>query len=128
MIYLDHAATTPMRPQVSEAMRPFTEGEFGNPSGIHAVSRQAKNALEESRERVASLIGAQPMEVVFTGGGTEADNLAIKGAVFNSRPSTALVTSAIEHEAVLETADFLKRSGFPVSIVGRRFFRLLRSQ
>ena len=118
MIYLDHAATTPMRPQVREAMRPFTEGEFGNPSGIHAVSRQAKNALEESRERVASVIGAQPMEVVFTGGGTEADNLAIKGAVFNSRPSSGLVTSAIEHEAVLETADFLKRSGFPVSIVG----------
>ena len=118
MIYLDHAATTPLRPAVAEAMRPYMEASFGNPSGIHGVSRTAKNGLEEARERVASLLGAHPMEIVFTGGGTEADNLAIKGVVFNSNQRTGLVTSSVEHEAVLETADYLKRSGHPVSIIG----------
>jgi len=82
------------------------------------VSRTAKNALEESRERIASIIGARPLEIVFTSGGTESDNLAIKGAVLNSTTRQGLVTSAIEHEAVLETADFLKRLGLPVTIVG----------
>lgn len=118
MIYLDHAATTPMRPEVWEAMAPYGREAFGNPSGVHGVSRIAKNALEESRERVASVIGARPLEVVFTSGGTESDNLAIKGAVLNSTARQGLVTSAIEHEAVLETADFLKRLGMPVTIVG----------
>lgn len=118
MIYLDHAATTPMRPEVWEVMAPYGTETFGNPSGVHGVSRAAKNALEEAREKIAALIGAQPLEVVFTSGGTESDNLAIKGAVFNSSPRTGLVTSAVEHEAVLETADFLKRAGMPVTIVG----------
>jgi cysteine desulfurase len=118
MIYLDHAATTPMRPEVWVAMAPFAAEMFGNPSGVHGVSRVAKNALEESRERIAAMIGAHPLEVVFTSGGTESDNLAIKGAVLNSTARQGLVTSAIEHEAVLETADFLKRLGMPVSIVG----------
>jgi cysteine desulfurase len=118
MIYLDHAATTPMRPEVWDAMAPYGTERFGNPSGVHGVSRAAKNALEEAREKIAALIGAQPLEVVFTSGGTESDNLAIKGAVFNSSPRTGLVTSAVEHEAVLETADFLKRAGMPVTIVG----------
>ncbi|HUF14552.1 MAG TPA: cysteine desulfurase family protein [Acidimicrobiia bacterium] len=117
MIYLDHAATTPMRPEVWVAMAPFAAEMFGNPSGVHGVSRVAKNALEESRERIAAMIGAHPLEVVFTSGGTESDNLAIKGAVLNSTARQGLVTSAIEHEAVLETADFLKRLGMPVSIV-----------
>jgi cysteine desulfurase len=118
MIYLDHAATTPMRPEVWAAMAPFGTQTFGNPSGVHGVSRTAKNALEESRERIAAIIGAKPLEVVFTSGGTESDNLAIKGAVLSSTPRQGLVTSAIEHEAVLETADFLKRLGMPVTIVG----------
>jgi len=118
MIYLDHAATTPMRPQVWEAMAPFARETFGNPSGVHGVSRSAKNALEESREKIAAVVGARPLEIVFTSGGTESDNLAIKGAVLSSTPRQGLVTSAIEHEAVLETADFLKRLGMPVSIVG----------
>lgn len=118
MIYLDHAATTPMRPEVWEAMAPFASVSFGNPSGVHGVSRAAKNALEDAREKIAALIGAQPLEVVFTSGGTESDNLAIKGAVLSSTPRQGLVTSAIEHEAVLETADFLKRLGLPVTIVG----------
>lgn len=99
-------------------MAPFGSDIFGNPSGLHGVSRSAKNALEEARERVAAVIGAKPLEIVFTGGGTESDNLAIKGAVLSSTPRQGLVTTAIEHEAVLETADFLKRLGMPVSIVG----------
>lgn len=118
MIYLDHAATTPMRPEVWEAMAPYGSDRFGNPSGVHGVSRTAKNALEDAREEIAALIGARPMEIVFTAGGTESDNLAIKGAVLNSTERRGLVTTAIEHEAVLETADFLKRLGMPVTIVG----------
>jgi cysteine desulfurase len=118
MIYLDHAATTPMRPEVWDAMAPYAGPTFGNPSGVHGVSRAAKNALETAREEMAALIGARPMEVVFTSGGTESDNLAIKGAVLSASGRQGLVTTAIEHEAVLETADFLKRLGMPVSIVG----------
>ncbi len=118
MIYLDHAATTPMRPEVWDAMAPYGNDRFGNPSGVHGVSRAAKNALEDAREEIAALIGARPMEIVFTSGGTESDNLAIKGAVMSSTERRGLVTSAIEHEAVLETADFLKRLGTPVTIVG----------
>jgi cysteine desulfurase len=99
-------------------MAPYGSDAFGNPSGVHGVSRRAKNALEEARERIAALIGAKPLEIVFTSGGTESDNLAIKGAVLSNSPRQGLVTTAIEHEAVLETADFLKRLGMPVIIVG----------
>jgi cysteine desulfurase len=118
MIYLDHAATTPMRPGVWEAMRPYSEDVFGNSSGIHDVSRRAKNALEEARERIAAAIGAGPREIVLTSGGTESDNLAIKGASLSSNPRRGVVTVATEHEAVLETTDFLRRLGFPTSVVG----------
>lgn len=99
-------------------MAPYGAETFGNPSGLHGVSRTAKNSLEEARERIAALIGANPLEIVFTGGGTESDNLAIKGAVLGSTPRQGMVTTAIEHEAVMETADFLKRLGMPVTIVG----------
>src|SRR5690554_3046068 len=78
MLYVDHAATTPMRPEVLEAMQPFGADLFGNPSGVHGISRRAKDVLEEARERVAAVLQCEPLEVVFTGGGTEADNLAIK--------------------------------------------------
>jgi cysteine desulfurase len=82
------------------------------------VSRRAKNALEEARERIAAAIGAAPGEIVLTSGGTEADNLALKGPVLNSGPRRGVVTVATEHEAVLETADFLRRNGAPTSVVG----------
>lgn len=118
MLYLDHAATTPMRPEVWESMAPFASDDFGNSSGVHDVSRKAKNALEEARERVAAMIGAKPMEVVFTSGGTESDNLALKGSVLGSSPAAGVVTVATEHEAVLESVDFLERLGHPVVIVG----------
>ena len=99
-------------------MRPFAEDVFGNSSGIHEISRRAKNALEEARERIAAVIGAGPREIVFTSGGTESDNLAIKGAALSSMPRRGVVTVATEHEAVLETTDFLRRVGVPTSVVG----------
>lgn len=118
MLYLDHAATTPVRPAVAEAMAPFLGDRFGNSSGSHQVSRRAKNALEEARERAAFLIGARPQEIVFTGGGTESDNLALKGAALSGGTRGGVVTAATEHEAVLETVDFLSRFGCPTRIVG----------
>lgn len=121
-LYIDHAATAPLRPEVARAMAPFLEGEFGNPSGSHEISRKAKNALEEARERVAASLGCEPSEVVFSGGGTEADNLALKGVCLSS--GGGVVTSVVEHEAVLETAAFLGRQGervveVPVDATGR---------
>lgn len=117
MIYLDHAATTPMRPGVWDAMAPFAADRFGNSSGLHDVSRRAKNALEEAREEVATLIGAAPREIVFTSGGTESDNLALKGTAWSRSGRTGVVTVATEHEAVLETVDLLDRFGSPTRIV-----------
>lgn len=114
--YLDHAATTPLRPEVREAMEPFLTADYGNPSGSHGVSRRAKNALEEAREIVADALGARPGEIVFTGGGTEADNLAVKGAALAG--GGGVVTAATEHEAVLESARFLNRIGRPVRVLG----------
>lgn len=118
MIYLDHAATTPMRPGVGEAMAPYADDRFGNSSGVHEISRQAKNDLEGAREQIAALIGATPGEIVFTSGGTESDNLALKGAVFALSRRHGVVTLASEHEAVLETTEFLRRLGHPVQVVG----------
>jgi len=117
MIYLDHAATTPMRPGVWEAMAPLAAERFGNPSGVHEVSRRAKDALEEARERVAARLGVAPSEIVFTSGGTESDNLAIKGAALAGGSRRGVVTVATEHEAVLATVDFLERLGHPVTRV-----------
>lgn len=100
-------------------MEPFLDTEFGNPSGVHEVSREAKNAVEEAREQAATLIGAErPLEIVFTGGGTEADNLAIAGTALADGNRGGVVTTAIEHEAVLETARFCRRLGCPVEEVG----------
>src|SRR3954466_580586 len=103
--YLDHAATTPMRSEAVEAMLPFLTDRFGNPSGSHAVAREARKALDEAREVVAECLGARPGEVVFTGGGTEADNLAIIGR-HAVRPGP-VVCSAVEHHAVLHACEAL---------------------
>lgn len=118
VLYLDHAATTPMRPEVWEAMAPFAADRFGNSSGSHGESRRAKNALEAARERAATLLGCAPAEIVFTGGGTEADNLAVKGSALAGGRRGGVVTVATEHEAVLEAARFLERFGSHVEIVG----------
>jgi cysteine desulfurase len=118
--YLDYAATTPMRPEARDAMEPFLATCFGNPSGAHAVARAAKTGLEEAREAVAAALGAEPGEVVFTGGGSEADNLAVKGAARAARDAGAgdgVVTAAFEHKAVLASCDRLAREGFRVTRV-----------
>ncbi len=118
-LYLDHAATTPVRPQARAAMEPFLGESFGNPSGLHSVSQRAKNALEEAREQAASLIGAaHPLEIVFTGGGSEADNLAVKGAALVGGERRGVVTTAVEHEAVLASAEFVRSLGCEVTVVG----------
>lgn len=119
MIYLDYAASTPMWPEAVAAMLPFLTERFGNPSGGHAVARAAKTALEEARETVAAGLGAQPGEVVFTGGGTEADNLALLGTARAAREAGAgdgVVVTAIEHKAVLGAAARLAREGFHVTL------------
>src|SRR5690242_20543994 len=102
-IYLDHAATTPVRGEVLEAMAPFYGPRFGNPSSTHRWGREARTALDEARERVAACLGAAADEVCFTSGGTEADNLAILGGwrTLKSGRRNAIVTSPIEHKAVL---------------------------
>jgi cysteine desulfurase len=103
--YLDHAATSPMRAEVFDAMAPFGRHTFGNASGSHRVARHARAALEDAREEVATLLGARPAEVVFTGGGTESDNLAVLGVLGASeRPRPVVACSAVEHAAVLVPA------------------------
>jgi cysteine desulfurase len=114
-IYLDHAATTPVRPEVLEAMLPFLGGTFGNPSSTHAFGRAAREALDDAHERLARAIGADAREVVFTSGGTEASNLAIKGAAWAGRARGArLVMSAVEHHAVGHAFQHLEKFGFEV--------------
>lgn len=115
-VYLDNNATTPVRPEVVQAMQPFFTEEYGNPSSIHHFGQRAKAALDESRSEVARLIGAELAEIVFLSGGTEADNLAIRG-IAGSAPANRrhIVTSAIEHSAVLGTCRDLESQGFRVT-------------
>ena len=117
MPYLDHAATTPLRPEVAEAMARAHRDAWGNPSSLHAEGRRARVALETAREQVADVLGAEPGEVVFTSGGTEADNLALRGVLAARPDRPGLVTSAAEHDAVLQTARALAHAGHPVSVL-----------
>lgn len=118
MLYLDHAATTPLRPEAWAAMEGFRD-DFGNPAGVHGISRQAKNRMEEGRELAAELLGAaRPDEIVFTGGGSEADNLAVLGAWQAGGSEHKVVVSAVEHKAVLESAEYIERLGGTVGVVG----------
>jgi cysteine desulfurase len=129
MVYLDHAATTPMLPDVLAAMTPYFMTEPGNPSSLHASGRRARRAVEEAREAIALALGARPSEVVFTGGGTEADNLAVKGIYWARRDAdparTRIVASAVEHHAVLDAVEWLVEhegasvTWLPVDAVGR---------
>jgi len=120
-IYLDYNATTPLAPEVLEAMLPYLRGDFGNPSSIHQFGRRAKAALLEAREGMASFLAASANEIVFTASGTEADNLAILGVVAaeeeEARPRRHLVTSTVEHHAVLNVMKQLERKGYPVTYV-----------
>lgn len=117
MIYLDHAATTPVRPEVLEAMLPFFSQRFGNPSSIYRLGRDALQALDQARQTVAAVLGCTEWEVVFTGAGSESDNLAIRGVAFANRDrGNHLITSQIEHHAVLHTCEQLeKHFGFEVT-------------
>lgn len=113
-VYLDHAATTPVDEEVLKAMQEFFSKKFGNASSLHSWGREAREALEESREKVAKLINADANEIVFTGSGTESDNLAIKGIAYKHRKGH-VITSKIEHPAVLETCKYLEKKGFDVT-------------
>jgi cysteine desulfurase len=116
MIYMDHAATTPVRKEVVEEMQPYFTEYFGNPSTIYKVGREAKDGMEKARKKVADLIGADPDEIIFTGGGTESDNMAIKGIAFKNKDTgNHIITSQIEHPAVIETCHFLEECGFEIT-------------
>lgn len=114
MRYLDHAATTPVRPEVLQAMLPFLTSSFGNPSSHHTVGEAAAHALADARTRVAAVLGVRPGDIVFTAGGTEANNLAVKGIVLGTPRAAGaarghLVTTPVEHESILESAEYLNR-------------------
>lgn len=118
-IYLDYNSTTPMDEHVLAAMLPYLKGKFGNASSIHSMGREAKTAIETARETVASLIDAEPAEIYFTSGGTESDNLALKGvAHLRQGKRDHIIISAIEHHAILESARFLQKNGFRVDYLG----------
>lgn len=118
-IYLDHNATTPVAPPVADAMARALRTVFGNPSSVHAYGQEAKTALDEARSAVARLIGAEPAEIVFTSGGSESDNLAVRGAAEAAGPGRRhLVASTIEHEAVLRTLKALGGAGWSATLVG----------
>jgi len=122
-VYLDHAATTPLAPTVLEEMRPYLTEHYGNASSVHQMGRRARVALDEARTQVADVLGADPSEIVFTSGGTEADNMALKGVLASASTEgkpAGLVTSATEHEAVLRPAERLREEGYPVQILSPR--------
>src|SRR5918911_232537 len=121
-VYLDHAATTPVDPRVFEAMRPYWLEDWGNPSSVYAVGRRARRALDSARDRCAQVLNCRANEIVFTGCGSESDNLAIKGsalALSEQRGWKHVVTSRVEHHAVLHACEWLeKHLGFEVTYVG----------
>ena len=117
-IYLDHNATTPLHPEVLEAMLPYYKEAFGNPSTIYSFGQETRKATDEARETVANLIGASPEEIIFTSGGTEADNLALKGVpAALEKKGKHIITSSIEHHAVLSTLKYLEKRGYQVSFL-----------
>jgi cysteine desulfurase len=117
-IYLDHNATTPIHPDVVAAMVPYYRQGFGNPSSVHRFGREARQAVDEAREKVAQLISGKPSEIIFTSGGTEADNLAIKGvALAAEKKGKHIITSAIEHHAVMVPCQYLEKRGFKVTFI-----------
>ena len=115
-IYMDHAATTSTDIEVVKTMEPYFTLIYGNPNSIHSFGQEARTAVEEAREKVAHLIGADPSEIIFTAGGTEADNHAIKGIAWaNRKKGNHIITSKIEHHAVLNSCQFLEKQGFKVT-------------
>ena len=116
MIYMDYNATTPIDERVLSAMLPYLKEEFGNPSSIYSLAQRARRAVEEAREKLAKLLNADPKEIIFTSGGTESDNFAIKGIAYaNQDKGKHIITSQIEHHAVLNTCKFLEKQGFHIT-------------
>ena len=115
---MDHAATTPVRPEVLEAMLPYFNTEFGNPSSVYSWGRSARKALDSARDLVAELLGASASEIVFTAGGSEGANMAVKGVAWADQGrGKHIITSAIEHHAVLDTVLWLEKQGFEVTVL-----------
>ncbi|MBD3293219.1 MAG: cysteine desulfurase NifS [Armatimonadia bacterium] len=117
LVYLDNAATTRVAPEVFEAMSPFLQDEYGNPSSVYALAGRSAAAMADARRTLADFIGAEPEQIIFTGGGSEADNLAIKG-IMRKKDGGHMITSAIEHHAVLHTCKFLQDEGYDLTVVG----------
>lgn len=118
-IYLDYNATTPIDPSVVEAMMPFFQTHYGNPSSSHSLGRAAREAIEDARAKISAMIGCSRDEIIFTGGGTEASNMAIKGIMLpGGEPGGHMITTAIEHPATLEPASFCEKMGCEVTVVG----------
>ncbi|WP_425061186.1 Cysteine desulfurase IscS [Sporomusa carbonis] len=115
-IYFDHSATTPVDREVADLMLEYMTDKYGNPSSVHSFGRETRKAIEEAREKVAALINASPNEIFFTSGGTEGDNLAIKGVAYaNRKKGNHIITTQIEHHAVLHTCEYLEKQGFTVT-------------
>ena len=116
LIYMDHAATTQVREEVLSAMLPYFSGAFGNPSSFYTIAQEARKAVDDSREQVARCLGARMSEVVFTSGGTESDNTALKGVAFAMQNvGRHVITTAVEHHAILHTCHQLEQFGFDVT-------------
>ncbi|MDP2952783.1 MAG: cysteine desulfurase NifS [Chloroflexota bacterium] len=116
LVYMDHAATTPVHPKVLEAMLPYFSEKFGNPSSVYALAQEARKAVDDSRETIASILGCRPMEVIFTSGGTESNNAALRGmAVSLKDKGNHIITTSIEHHAILHTCQALEKLGFQVT-------------
>ncbi|MDA1297775.1 MAG: cysteine desulfurase family protein [Chloroflexi bacterium] len=117
-IYLDHAATTPVRPEVMDAMQPYFAERFGNPSSIYTLAQEARDGVAEARERVAAVLNCRTSEVVFTGNGTESNNTALKGVAYAMRErGRHIITSAVEHHSVLHPLEQLEKDGFDVTVL-----------
>jgi cysteine desulfurase len=116
-IYMDHAATTPVRKEVIREMLPYFDKKYGNASSLHSFGREARDAIETARQKIAKIINAEPEEIIFTSGGTGSDNMAIKGPTFVNKIKNQIITSKIEHDAVLESCKKLGEAGFKVKYV-----------
>lgn len=128
-IYLDYAATTPTAPEVIETMLPYFKNIFGNPSSLHSLGQEARRAVEEAREKVASFIGANPEEITFTSGGTESNNFALKGVAYALKSKGShIITSCIEHHSITEPCKFLEKQGFNVTYLNVDKFGLVDPQ
>lgn len=116
VIYMDHAATTPMKSEVLEEMIPYFSDKFGNPSSVYSIARESRSAIDKARERVANALGADTDEIYFTGGGSESDNWALKGIAYaNKDRGNHIITTKIEHHAILHACEYLEKNGFSVT-------------